>query len=211
MRREARRAAAEGFDWRSVVDALRPHTQLVWQELAPADKQRFLRHLRPWWEIHRHRIAPSVAAQIDAARERGILRILSGRLERVEAADEGLVATWRPRGAADLQQLQVQRIINCSGPQTDYEQVEDPLVAQLIEAGLAGPDPHRLGLHASAQGALIGRDGQPSRKLFGAGPIVRGTFWELISVAEIRSQAEQVAIAALGAARNSASAVTTLR
>jgi uncharacterized NAD(P)/FAD-binding protein YdhS len=206
MRREARRAAAEGFDWRSAVDALRPHTQLLWQELAPADKRRFLRHLRSWWEIHRHRIAPSVAAQIGAARERGSLRILSGRLEEIDPSDHGLLATWRPRGVADPQRLQVQRVINCSGPETDCERVADSLVAQLLETGLARPDPHRLGLHATAQGSLIGRDGEPSRRLFGAGPIVRGSLWEIVSVPEIRSQAEQVAIVALGAARKSASA-----
>ena len=103
-------------------------------------------------------------------------------------------------------QLRVQRIINCSGPETDYERVGDPLVAQLIEAGLARPDPYRLGLHATDQGALIGRDGRPSRRLFGAGPIVRGALWEIVSVPEIRSQAEQVAIATLDAARNAASA-----
>ena len=210
MRREARRAAAEGFDWRSVVDALRPHTQLLWQELAPADKRGSCAISGHGGRSTATASRRSVAAQIDAARERGILRILSGRLERIEPADDGLLATWRPRGAAAPRQLQVQRVINCSGPETDYERVGDPLVAQLIEAGLARPDPYRLGLHASAQGALIGRDGQPSRRLFGAGPIVRGTFWELVSVPEIRSQAEQVAIAALAAARNSASAVTTL-
>jgi uncharacterized NAD(P)/FAD-binding protein YdhS len=211
VRREIRRAAAEGFDWRSVVDALRPHMQLLWQELAPADKRRFLRHLRSWWEIHRHRIAPSVAAQIGAARERGSLQILSGRLERIEPADDGLVATWRPRGSDQPRQLQVQRIINCSGPKTDCERIDDLLVAQLIGEGLAQPDPYRLGLHASAQGALIGRDGRPSGRLFGAGPIVRGKLWELVSVPEIRSQAEQVAIAALDAARKSASAATAAR
>jgi uncharacterized NAD(P)/FAD-binding protein YdhS len=211
VRREIRRAAAEGFDWRSVVDALRPHTQLLWQELAPADKRRFLRHLRSWWEIHRHRIAPSVAAQIGAARERGSLQILSGRLERIEPAGDGLLAIWRPRGSDQFRQLHVQRIINCSGPKTDCERIDDRLVAQLIGEGLAHPDPYRLGLHASADGALIGRDGRPSGRLFGAGPIVRGKLWELISVPEIRSQAEQVAIAALDAARKSASAATAAR
>ena len=110
VRREARRAAAQGFDWRSAVDALRPHTQLLWQELAPADKRRFLRHLRSWWEIHRHRIAPSVAAQIGAARERGTLQILSGRLEEIAPADDGLLAGWRPRGSDASRQLQVQRV-----------------------------------------------------------------------------------------------------
>jgi uncharacterized NAD(P)/FAD-binding protein YdhS len=98
-------------------------------------------------------MAPSVAARIAVARGRGALRVVGGRLERIEAAGDGLRAFWRARGADAVQQLQVQRIINCSGPQTDYEQVEDPLVAQLIEAGLAGPDPHRLGLHATTQGA----------------------------------------------------------
>ena len=114
VRREVRRAADLGFDWRSAMDALRPHTQLLWQELAPADKRRFLRHLRSWWEIHRHRMAPSVAARIAAARGRGVLRVVGGRLERIEAAGDGLRAFWRAArrgcpaaasGAADHQLL----------------------------------------------------------------------------------------------------------
>jgi uncharacterized NAD(P)/FAD-binding protein YdhS len=205
VRREVRRAAAQGFDWRSVIEALRPHTQLLWQELAPDDKRRFLRHLRSWWEIHRHRVAPSVAARIAAARERGALQILSGRLEQVELAEDGLLASWRPRGADALQELAVQRIINCSGPETDCDRLADPLIGQLLEAGLVRPDPYRLGLKATRHGALIGQDDRPRAGLLGVGPIVRGALWEIVSVAEIRSQAEQVAIAALDAARRSAS------
>jgi uncharacterized NAD(P)/FAD-binding protein YdhS len=45
----------------------------------------------------------------------------------------------------------------------------------------------------------------PSARLFGVGPIVRGAFWESVSVADIRNRAEEVAIAALDAARRSAS------
>jgi uncharacterized NAD(P)/FAD-binding protein YdhS len=136
------------------MDALRPHTQLLWQELAPGDKRRFLRHLRSWWEIHRHRMPPSVAAQVAAARERGALQVMSGRLEQIELTDDGLLAIWRPRRQDAVKRLPVQRVINCSGPETDCERIGDPLVAQLIEAGLARPDPYRLGLHATGQGAL---------------------------------------------------------
>jgi uncharacterized NAD(P)/FAD-binding protein YdhS len=205
VRREIRRAAAEGFDWRSVMDALRPHTRLLWQELSPADKRRFLRHLRPWWEIHRHRVAPPVAAAIDAARQGGGLRVLSGHLGAIRHDDAGLIVTWRPRGADNPRELRVQRVINCSGPETDYARLTDSLVVQLLESGLARPDPYRLGLHATDHGALIDRDGAAARQLFGVGPIVRGTLWEIISVADIRDQAEQVAIAALAAARKAAS------
>ena len=104
-----------------------------------------------------------------------------------------------------MQQFAVQRIINCSGPETDCDRLADPLIAQLLESGLIRPDPYRLGLKATLHGALIGHDGLPSTRLFGVGPIVRGAFWEIVSVADIRSRAEQVAIAALGAARRSRS------
>jgi uncharacterized NAD(P)/FAD-binding protein YdhS len=204
VRREVRRAADQGFDWRAVMDALRPHTQLLWQELDPAGKRRFLRHLRSWWEIHRHRIAPPVAAQIAAARERGTLRVVAGRLEQIDLTGDGVRAVWRPRGADAVQQIPVQRVINCSGPQTNPAQLTDPLVVQLIEAGLARPDPYGLGMAATAQGALVAGDGIPSPRLFGVGPIVRGALWEIVSVADIRNQAEQVAAAALAAARGSA-------
>lgn len=205
VRREMRRAADEGFDWRSVMDALRPHTRLLWQELSPADKRRFLRHLRPWWEIHRHRVAPPVAAAIEAARQGGDLRVLSGHLGAIRQDEAGLVASWRPRGADHPRELRVQRVINCSGPETDYARLTDPLIVHLLESGLARPDPYRLGLHATDQGALIGRDGAASPRLFGVGPIVRGALWEIISVVDIRDHAEQVAIAALAAARKAAS------
>jgi uncharacterized NAD(P)/FAD-binding protein YdhS len=100
----------------------------------------------------------------------------------------------------------VQRVINCLGPETDCERVGDALVAQMIGAGLARPDPFRLGLHATSQGGLIGGDGRTSPRLFGVGPVVRGAFWEVVSVPEIRTQAEQVAVAALAAGRAAAPA-----
>jgi uncharacterized NAD(P)/FAD-binding protein YdhS len=208
VRREVRRAELEGVGWRSVIDALRPHTQLLWQELSPADKRRFLRHLRPWWESHRHRVAPPVRAAIEAARGRGRLNVLRGRIERIEVGGDGLEVTWRRRGASEGEQLEVQRIINCTGPGTDYEKLNDPLVVQLLASGLARPDPYRLGLHATSRGTLIGADGRVSPRLFGVGPVVRGALWESTSVPDIRSQAEEVAIAALGAASRSRSAMT---
>src|SRR5688500_11653262 len=58
-----RRRSAE-VGWRAAVDSLRPHSQALWQGLGLAEQQRFLRHARPWWDVHRHRIAPEVARQI---------------------------------------------------------------------------------------------------------------------------------------------------
>jgi uncharacterized NAD(P)/FAD-binding protein YdhS len=99
----------------------------------------------------------------------------------------------------------VQRLINCTGPQTDVTRLSDPLIVQLLASGLARPDPNRLGLHATAAGSLIGRHGMISPGLFGVGPIIRGALWETTSVPDIRNQAERIAIAALKAADQPAS------
>ena len=201
VRREVRRAAEVGVDWRCIVDALRPHVQLLWRELSPADQRRFVRHLRPYWEVHRHRMAPPIAEAIATVREAGRLQLLSGRIDGIEPEADGLRIRWRPRGGG-TGELLVQRVVDCRGPGTDYTRLAGPLTRQLLADGLARPDPCRLGLETTAQGALVGRDGAVSPVLFGVGPVTRGTFWEITSVPDIRGQAEEVAVSALAAARH---------
>ncbi|HEX4201005.1 MAG TPA: FAD/NAD(P)-binding protein, partial [Chthoniobacterales bacterium] len=62
VRREVRIAAAHGTGWRPVVDSIRPFNQAIWRNLGYAEQKRFLRHLRSFWDSHRHRCAPQVVA-----------------------------------------------------------------------------------------------------------------------------------------------------
>ncbi len=204
VRRAVAAADAAGIGWHAVLDALRPQVQSLWQSLSAADRHRFLRHLRPWWDVHRHRLAPTVAATIRAARSAGRLNILAGRIERVVPADSGSRVYWNRRGGTAGQPLDVQCVINCTGPEVDVTRLNDPLLRQLLADGMVRPDPWRLGLDASAQGSIVRRDGDVSQRLFAVGPVARGALWEVTSVPDIRSQAEQVAMAALGAARRDA-------
>ncbi len=73
VRAEVERVVAGGGDWRSVVDALRPRTQALWAGLPTDERRRFMRHLRPYWDVHRHRAAPHVAAQVEELRRSGQL------------------------------------------------------------------------------------------------------------------------------------------
>lgn len=61
IRQEIEKTQQEGYNWRSVIDFLRPITQKLWQKLPKIEQKRFLRHVTPYWDIHRHRIAPSIA------------------------------------------------------------------------------------------------------------------------------------------------------
>src|SRR3546814_20182950 len=99
IRREIAAAEREGGDWRMVIDALRPVTQSLWQGLPVAEKRRFLRHLRSWWDVHRHRMAPEVAAVVQNAMDRGQLVVRAGRPRAAHPVAAGFVSEFRPTGA----------------------------------------------------------------------------------------------------------------
>ena len=101
VRREVRRAGASAVGWRAVIDAVRPHAQTLWAELSPADKARFVRHVRPWWDIHRHRMAPPVAATLASlARLRRSARPMPAASPRSSRSAAALRVRWRAKGRA---------------------------------------------------------------------------------------------------------------
>ena len=65
------RERAEAVGWRNAVDELRPFTQPMWANASEAERARFLRHLRPWWDVPRHPLAPEVAHRVAALQARG--------------------------------------------------------------------------------------------------------------------------------------------
>ena len=70
LRRVRRRAGEIG--WREAVHELRTVTQRsVGRRCRSTERRRFIRHLRPWWDVHRHRIAPAVAERIETMQARG--------------------------------------------------------------------------------------------------------------------------------------------
>ena len=154
---------------------------------------RFLRHLRPWWDVHRHRMAPEVAARIRAACESGQFRRYAGRIRACRIEDDAVAVTYRPKRQDSLAGLRVARVINCAGPGADYDRIADPLVRRLLADGVVRPDPLRLGLDVTQGCALLHRDGSISRRLFAVGPVTKGAFWEITAVPDIRRQCEQLA------------------
>lgn len=80
VRQEVQAAARLGQNWRSVIDALRPITQELWQNLPLVEQKRFLRHVKSYWEVHRHRIAPEIAAVLNEAMECNQLIDYAGRI-----------------------------------------------------------------------------------------------------------------------------------
>lgn len=193
VRQESEKRLAEGGAWQPVVDSLRPFTQDLWQAMAPAEKSRFLRHLRPWWDVHRHRMAGPVAARIEGALASGQLTLHTGRIRGFQDLGDGAEIPYRRRSDGSEQRLRVGRIVNCSGPGCDYDRIRHPLVRDLLDEGYARPDPFRLGLDVTATCALRDRGGAISRRLYAVGPVTKAAFWEMTAVPDIRRQCETLA------------------
>jgi uncharacterized NAD(P)/FAD-binding protein YdhS len=191
LRAVRRRARAE--PWTVVMDALRPHGQAMWRAAGPVERRRFLRHLRPWWDVHRHRMAPEIGAVLDRLRCEGRLEATAGRLLDVAADADGLTVRWRPRRADAPAETRAGWAVNCTGPQGDPSRAGEPLLDALLGAGGARTDPLHLGLDVDDQGRLLDREGRSQSDVYAIGPLLRGALWESVAVPEIRVQAEELA------------------
>jgi uncharacterized NAD(P)/FAD-binding protein YdhS len=172
FRRHVDAAAARGFDWRAVLDAIRPESEAIWRRLPAHEQRRFERHVRVHWERHRHR-APQ---QVDAVRERyrrsGRLTAYTGRL----AAMEDGRATLALAGGARAE-LRPDWIVNCTGPGLSTLPFE----------------PGTTRIRSNANLAAVDGDGRPIPGLWIAGPPARGSRFEVTAVPELRVMAAQVA------------------
>lgn len=182
------RQRVEAVGWRNAVDELRPFTQDIWRAANGVERARFLRHLRPWWDVHRHRIAPPVAARLDAMCADGRLEVRAAKVMACTPIDRGLAIDIRPRGAAAIERLEVTRVVNCTGPLGDLKRASDPLLHNLAQRGDIRPDTLAIGIDVDRQCRAIAADGSAQDRLRVVGPMTRGAHWEIVAVPDIRQQ-----------------------
>ena len=180
------RGAAVG--WRAAVDSLRPHSHAIWQGLDQAQQRRFLRHVRPWWDVHRHRIAPEVAGRIRRLVQLGQLEIVAGRVTDMAVSGQQLEVAIQRRGQRRATDHRFALAVNCTGPLGSISQSADALLKGMFEAGLARPDALDLGVEVDGGSRVIG-----SQQAWAVGPLSKGRFWEITAVPDIRGQVAQVA------------------
>lgn len=190
LREQIDQATADGVPWQRVFDTARPLVASVWSTWTLKQRRQFLRHLRTRWDVHRHRMAPRIGAALQALLDSGQLKVAQGRLRGFQLDATGVSAELAaPHGA--VQTVRAARIVNCTGPRSDFGRIEIPLVADLRRRGLLRPDPLGLGLD-TADCAMVGQSGQPSTWLYALGPLTRPAWWEVTAVPEIAVQADRL-------------------
>jgi uncharacterized NAD(P)/FAD-binding protein YdhS len=180
-----------GDTWRRVFTELRGIAPSLWRGWTVAEKKRFLRHIRPFWDAHRHRLAPRVHARIERAIETGKLVIVKGRITHIEAfGTDGLrVSVQHGRGT---QTLDVARVVNCTGPEAHPGRANNPLLQGLISDRIARPDALGLGLAVDAESRVVSANGSAHTTLYAVGALTRGSRWEVTAIPEMREQANAI-------------------
>ena len=196
---EASKLAREDGDWRSAIDAVRPHTTRLWRAMSLEQRRRFYRHLRPYWDVHRHRMAPEIEQWFDQLIRDGQVERIAGRLVSARSTADGIAVEFRRRGELTVEALEGARLIDCTGLTDDIAESSNPLIRALLETGAARPGPLGLGLDVDEAFALVDARGRSSPRLSVIGPLSRGAHWECIAIPDIRRHCQDFSAAMVNA------------
>jgi uncharacterized NAD(P)/FAD-binding protein YdhS/quercetin dioxygenase-like cupin family protein len=203
LREETRRLEGEGVAWQCLVDAMRPITTAIWRSLDDRERMRFMRSFRPYWEVARHRAALEALAEVQAARDEGKVEVRAARVVGAAEIGNQLEVQLRTRGASAHDTQRFDRVVLCTGPDTDVRRWSAPLYCQLLADGALQADPLGIGVVTDATGRAIGAEGvQPW--LYVMGGLRRPDLWETTSVPDLVRQAAALVDPLLARVRGSA-------
>ncbi|MBC3775840.1 FAD/NAD(P)-binding protein [Pseudomonas sp. SWRI99] len=180
-------------DWRDVIAAIRPITDKLWLRLNQCERRRFLRHLQPYWDIHRHRVAPDSFDIFKASCANRQIKTFAGRIQSFSISNNHLSVIIKPRSSESMIEIEVGRIINCTGPNTNLELANEPLIDQLLDSKLALQDEQKLGLLVNDDLTLANELSEGDASLSYIGPMLKAKYWEATAVPELRKYAAELA------------------
>jgi len=185
----------EGRPWEGVIDALRRQGGAVWSSLPLAEKQRFLRHLRAFWDVHRFQCAPQIDSLVQSELASGGLEIMAASVRSVERCGHDLRIRLHRRSTPESQVLErtVVAVVNCTGPGSGGVVASNPVLHSLAETGTLQADPYGLGISVDGMSRVITVNGAACETLLVAGPLARGTHGELMGLPQVSAQPRAVA------------------
>jgi len=179
------------MDWRAAQDGVRHELPDIWFSWSDAAKSEFLtEHLR-WWNVHRHRVSPEIAIEVNHAISSSRIEIISGDLLSISERESKLNLNISGTGeiTADL-------IINCLGYKTPGS---SELFAKLAAAGVVSRGPLGLGISTNYPNFnVIAQGGDAAQNLYALGPILFGERFETTAIPELKVQAYEIARSILG-------------
>jgi len=195
------RSSAKSSDIRAVVDGIRPQTQRMWQNFNLKEKKRFLSKFRPYWDVIRHRAAPSLLNALKDLKQQHKLRIVRGKINDISVQEslnpnQPTARTKRlsisiNESNKGIRNIIVDYLINCTGPR-NISANSSPLINSIITQKHALLDELSLGLATDSAGRIYDPT-NVHNKLYAIGPIRKGMSWENTAIPELRLESYNLA------------------
>lgn len=204
VRAEIAHATTAGIGWQAVIDAVRSQGRAIWQALPVEERRRLVRHLRPYWDVHRFRLAPQLTEVLEKRVADGSLRYLAASLAGVnyDGPSSPIGVALKTRGEGPLQEHLFDAVVVTTGPAHGGIIASQPFLTALNDLGLVHMDETGLGLACDLGSHALDLRGRPVPGLYVAGPLARGTFGELMGLPQVTAHAIDVATALLEAISN---------
>ncbi len=178
----------------SLITSLRPYSQKIWQQMSFQEKKLFMNRLRHIWGVARHRIPLQVYDKIQKLLIDRKLHIYAGKIVDISEDNQKISVEFYNKKQQKNEKIIVSRVINCTGPETDFIQSEDHFLKKCMFKGIVSQDKLKLGINADTSTFQVqDSKGNLHTNLFTIGPNLRGMLWETTAVNELRQQAETVA------------------
>lgn len=172
-------AKKENNNWFGVIDSLRPFTQTLWLNFSLNDKKHFLRHLRHKWGVARHRSPQQSMYVVQNLINNHKLQLIKARLKSISFVNSQFQIDFSNNS---LNTINTDVLINCTGPESNFEKIDQPLIQNLLKSNIIACDGLKYGLNCTFEGEI-------SPNFYTLGPPLKGILWESIAVPEIRQQA----------------------
>ncbi|MFS2154251.1 FAD-dependent oxidoreductase [Rhizobium sp. Rhizsp42] len=192
VRRTIREAEQAGLTWHAVLDQVRGHGHAIWRRLPVSERRRIVRHLRPFWDVHRFRIAPQVEEVLDRAVANGRMEVLAASVASIRREGDDIGVALRRRNGERLERV-YDAIVVTTGPAHGGILNSQPWLARLRDLGHLQLDPTGLGIACNLSSEALAGDGRPDSTLLISGPLARGAFGELMGLPQITEHAVFVA------------------
>jgi uncharacterized NAD(P)/FAD-binding protein YdhS len=193
VRQAVAAAVGAGTPWQRAIDSLRPNLARFYRQLSPSDRASFVRHVRPYWDVVRHRAPSDALSRIEDWTCTGRLRRLAGRVTiGPQDNPSALEVVIHERGGRDRHE-RFDAVVRCIGPALDAAEATTPVLRSLIDGGFARLSASGLGIETTPDGRIVDQRGEPSARIFGLGAIRRASDWETTSVPDISRHAQSVA------------------
>jgi len=100
-------------EWASIADGIRAQAAGIWSVWNAKQRRQFERHIKPYWEVIRHRVPTTVLDDLHKEIACGSVKIHAGRLRLVKKQGQGI--SLLIEGKAGLHEIQASLALNATG------------------------------------------------------------------------------------------------